>query len=346
MEEPKFSRAVGELRGGTPYLLSLLLPGTSLAFLFADSHRMYVAAGWLGVLGVFIALDGRARVAAPVPRGAPAWLLEALLYMLAGIQLANMAGLARLGMRSQHADALVGVALVGISGAFSSGVVAHELIHRRCRPCQWVGRLLLSLTWYEHFYTEHLRGHHARVGTPEDPGTARLGETFWQFLLRSWPGELQSAWRIGALEALRQGRGGWNNPVVHGLCLEGVVTTGMALIGGWRGLLLYVAHVVLATGVIMAVSYIEHWGLRRGSRLGPADAWDCDAPMTHFVVLGLARHADHHLHALRPYYELELPEGSPRLPHGYFRMVVGVLFRNAAVQRRLAAELSRHGHGG
>jgi alkane 1-monooxygenase len=306
---------------------------------------MYVAAGWLGVLGVFIALDGRARVNAPVPRGAPSWVLEALLYVLAGIQVASVAGLARLGLQSQLADALIGVVLMGVSGAFSSGVVAHELIHRRHRPGRWAGRLLLSLTWYEHFFTEHLRGHHARVGTLEDPGTARFGETFWQFVLRSWPGELQSAWRIGSLHARRQGRGGWHNPVVHGLCLEVAVTTGVALIGGWRGLILYVAHVVLATGLVMAVSYFEHWGLRRGSRLGPADAWDCDAPVTHYVLLGLARHADHHLNALRPYYELKVREESPRLPHGYFRMAVGVLFRNAAVQRWLMDELARRGLG-
>jgi alkane 1-monooxygenase len=339
----KFSCAVGGLRRGAPYLLSLLLPGTALAFLLADSHRVHVAAGWLGVLGIFIALDGRPRVVVPVPRGAPSWVLEALLYVLAGIQVASVAGLARLGLKSHPADALVGVALVGISGAFSSGVVAHELIHRRPWPYRWAGRLLLSLTWYEHFFTEHLRGHHARVGTRDDPGTARFGETFWQFVLRSWPGELQSAWRIGALHARRQGRGWWHNPVTHGLGLELAVTTGVALVGGWHGLILYVAHVVLATLMVMAVSYFEHWGLQRGSRLGPAVAWDCDAPMTHFALLGLSRHADHHLNASRPYYELGTREGSPRLPHGYFRMAVEVLFRNAAVQRWLTAELIRRG---
>jgi alkane 1-monooxygenase len=337
----KFSSAVEGLRRGAPYLLSLLLPGTSLAFVVADAHRLYVAAGWLGILGVFIALDGRPRSAAPAPRGAPPWLLEPLLYVLAGIQIASVAGLARLGLQSQLADALVGSVMVGVSGAFSSGVVAHELIHRPRGPGRWVGRLLLALTWYEHFFTEHLRGHHARVGTFGDPGTARFGETFWQFVLRSWPGELQSAWRIGSLQARRQGHGWAYNPVVHGLCLEMTVTTGVALLGGWHGLTLYVGHVVLATGIVMAVTYFDHWGLRRGSRLGPADAWESDAPMTHFVLLGLARHADHHLNALRPYYELELREGSPRLPHGYFRMVVGVLFRNAAVRRWLTVELTQ-----
>jgi hypothetical protein len=39
--------------------------------------------------------------------------------------------------------------------------------------------------------------------------------------------------------------------------------------------------------------------------------------------------------------ELELREGSPRLPHGYFRMVLGVLFWNVAVQRQLTDELAR-----
>ena len=44
---------------------------------------------------------------------------------------------------------------------------------------------------YGHFYIEHNRGHHVRVATPEDPASARFGETFWEFLPRSVWGSLQ-----------------------------------------------------------------------------------------------------------------------------------------------------------
>ena len=35
-----------------------------------------------------------------------------------------------------------------------------------------------------HFHIEHNRGHHARVATPDDPSTARFGETLYAFLPR------------------------------------------------------------------------------------------------------------------------------------------------------------------
>lgn len=45
--------------------------------------------------------------------------------------------------------------------------------------------MTLAQTWYGHFSIEHNRGHHVRVATPEDPASARFGETFWEFLPRS-----------------------------------------------------------------------------------------------------------------------------------------------------------------
>jgi alkane 1-monooxygenase len=334
---------VRTLRGSAPYLLSLLVPGTALAFLMADAQRWYIAAGLLAALGAVVTVDRRHDL---TPQAAPVshpWVFEALLYVLAGMQVVNVVALARLGEQARLVDALAGSALVGVSGAVSSGVVAHELIHRRRGPGRWVGRLLLSLTWYEHFFTEHLRGHHARVATLDDPGTARFGETFWQYVLRSWPGEWKSAWQIGMTEARRRGHSGWRNPVLHGLFLESAVTTSVVLMGGLRSLALYVAHVVMATLLVMAVGYFLHWGLRRGPRPSPKDAWGCDVSLTHFVLLGLQQHADHHLHATRPYWELRPPDGSPRLPHGYLKMILLVIFWNAEARRALTAELARQG---
>lgn len=43
---------------------------------------------------------------------------------------------------------------------------------------------------YEHFATEHIRGHHVRVGTSADPATARFGETRVEHFNRNVPDQL------------------------------------------------------------------------------------------------------------------------------------------------------------
>ena len=55
-----------------------------------------------------------------------------------------------------------------MSASLAGAVTGHELIHRRSPAQRWLGRVLLASVLYEHFYTEHLRGHHVRVGTAAD----------------------------------------------------------------------------------------------------------------------------------------------------------------------------------
>ena len=45
--------------------------------------------------------------------------------------------------------------------------------------------MALAQTGYGHFFVEHNRGHHVRVATPEDPASARMGESFYEFLPRT-----------------------------------------------------------------------------------------------------------------------------------------------------------------
>jgi alkane 1-monooxygenase len=70
---------------------------------------------------------------------------------------------------------------------------AHELGHKRSAYERWLSKLALAQTGYGHFFVEHNRGHHVRVATPEDPASARLGESFWEFLPRTVWGSLRSA---------------------------------------------------------------------------------------------------------------------------------------------------------
>src|SRR6185436_15417349 len=94
--------------------------------------------------------------------------------------------------------------------------------------------------------------------------------------------------------------------------------------------------------LVAAVNYFDHWGLERTQKkVREVDAWDCDSTWTHYSLLALSHHPDHHVRASRPFHELRATAGSPRLPHGYLRMALLVVFRNGLAQRLMTAELQR-----
>ena len=59
--------------------------------------------------------------------------------------------------------------------------VGHELGHRVNKWEQTLAKALLLTSLYMHFFTEHNKGHHKRVATPEDPSSARYGEPVYIF---------------------------------------------------------------------------------------------------------------------------------------------------------------------
>jgi alkane 1-monooxygenase len=236
---------------------------------------------------------------------------------------------------------------VGSSSGYSGIVVAHELIHRRGRGWVTLGRLLLCTVMYEHFYTEHIRGHHVRVGTDEDPATARFGESFHRFYLRTVPAQFRSAWR---LEATRLGDPSmkWfdlrllRSRVVHGVVVEVSIAAALGIAFGPVALVAHLMQAWWAARALEVVNYFEHWGLRRdGKRVLPMHSWDTHSRFTYYALTGLSRHADHHAYAGRPYQQLRVWEESPKLPGGYLAMFPLVLGRNERFQRLMTEELQR-----
>ncbi len=76
---------------------------------------------------------------------------------------------------------------------------AHELGHKKEAHERWLSKIALAQIFYGHFYIEHNRGHHVRVATPEDPASARLGETFYAVLAAHGRGLAEE--RVAAGEA-------------------------------------------------------------------------------------------------------------------------------------------------
>jgi alkane 1-monooxygenase len=86
---------------------------------------------------------------------------------------------------------------------------AHELGHKRASSERWLSKVALAQSAYGHFFIEHNRGHHVRVATPEDPASARLGESFYAFLPRTVAGSLRSSWELERARLGRMGRSPW-----------------------------------------------------------------------------------------------------------------------------------------
>ena len=336
------------------HLLCFAFPLLSLSFLLTGPHPWYVALLWLLPMPLVDWLDHKSGAARhePVP-DAPTAPFDAILYALVAIQLLNVVLLGRLfAVQSLWSvDAVVALLLVGGNSGISGIVVAHELIHRREARMRLLGRLLLCTVMYEHFYTEHVRGHHVRVGTRDDPATARFGEAFWPFLRRTIPGQFRSAWR---LEAARLGDVDmpWWDPrmrrsrVVHGIVAEWTLALGLLAVFGTSAFLMFLAQAAYAILALEQVNYFEHWGLERTERkVRPCDSWDTDSSFTLFALVGLSRHADHHAYASRPFQQLRHWEESPKLPTGYFAIGYYITFRNDLFQELMTKRLRERGLG-
>ncbi len=347
---PEEAGALETLRIWLLHLLCFVVPVATLGYLLTAPHSWWGALPWIGVIAASVVADIRSGPERRQPaRRLTRWPFDAVLYALVAIQLVNV-GLA-VWLVSTHGfwrvDTLVMWMLVNVSSGYSGIVVAHELIHRRERHMNRLGRVLLGTVLYDHFSVEHVRGHHARVGTPEDPATARFGESYHEFFRRTVPAQLRSAWRLethrlGDVDMPWHDRRQLGNRVLHGLVAEWSVAVAIGLLLGPGAFAFYVLQAFGAIRLLEAVNYFEHWGLvRRGKKPTPIDSWDTDSWFTLYTLVGLSRHADHHAYATRPYQQLRHWEESPKLPTGYFGMVTMVFARNERFQKLMTAELKR-----
>jgi alkane 1-monooxygenase len=337
-----------------PHLLAVWFPLNATLFLATGPHAAWTAPLFLLPLVAAHVLDTGGWVERRQPRpDLPAWPFDALVYGLAGVQLLNVALLARLFATQSllSVDFLIAFVVVGASSGHSI-ITAHELVHRRGAFDRLLGRVLLGTVLYEHFYTEHVRGHHARVGTPEDPATARFGESFHAFYRRTVPAQLRSAWR---LEAKRLGDADMKltdprilrSRVLHGLVAEWALAFGVLAAAGPVAFAAFLLQAFGATRLLEVVNYFEHYGLVRDARrrVRPTDSWDTHAGFTYYALVGLSRHADHHAYAARPYQQLRVWEEPPILPAGYIGTIFLVLARNRRFRALAEEELRRRGLG-
>ncbi|MDI3387884.1 alkane 1-monooxygenase [Streptomyces sp. B-S-A8] len=223
---------------------------------------------------------------------------------------------------------LGGVAGIGIN-------TAHELGHKKERLERRLSKVALAQTLYGHFFIEHNRGHHVRVATPEDPASARLGESFWRFLPRTVYGSLRSAWGLERRRLERRGKSPWSlrNDVLNAWAMSLVLFGALVAAFGIEVLPYLLAQAVFGFSLLEVINYTEHYGLLRArtpsgryERCAPRHSWNSNNVASNVFLYHLQRHSDHHANPTRRYQALRHCDEAPELPTGYAGMIVLAYF--------------------
>jgi alkane 1-monooxygenase len=208
---------------------------------------------------------------------------------------------------------------------------AHELGHKRASLERWLSKVALAESGYGHFFIEHNRGHHVRVATPEDPASARLGESFYAFLPRTVWGSLRSAWELERTRLGRVGRSPWTaeNDILNAWAMTVVLFGALTAVFGLVVLPYLIAQAVLGFCLLEVVNYLEHYGLLRAKRedgryerTRPEHSWNSNSTASNVLLYHLQRHSDHHANPIRRYQALRHVDEAPQLPTGYAGMIV------------------------
>ncbi len=221
---------------------------------------------------------------------------------------------------------------LGFSIAVMTGsgiIIAHEFGHRNSSWERLMAKILLATVCYMHFIIEHNHGHHVRVATPDDPSSARVGENFYRFWLRSVGGSYISAWRL-ELARLRQKNysvSGWHNQMLWFLAMPIAIAAACYFLIGPYALVFFLAQSFFAFSMLELINYIEHYGLQRKKTpqgeyelVSVRHSWNANQLLSNLYMIHLERHSDHHHNPLLRYQLLKHRDESPQLPGGYGAM--------------------------
>ncbi|MFN3226653.1 MAG: fatty acid desaturase [Hyphomicrobiales bacterium] len=215
-----------------------------------------------------------------------------------------------------------------IGGAFGVGMliaavanVAHEFCHRLDRPFhRFLGQLFFAPALHPSLPIEHVFGHHRNVGTHEDPATARRGEGFWRYFVRSVSGTFINAHRFERRRLRKEGPLG---RVIFNRTFQGYgVLTGWMLaafaLGGLPGLLAFLIVAAIGLVIVELFQYISHYGLVRvpGTPVRADHSWEWSRAATSSFMLNLPRHCAHHLNGTKSYWALNVTAQAPTYPLG------------------------------
>ncbi|MBI3675740.1 MAG: alkane 1-monooxygenase [Proteobacteria bacterium] len=300
----------------------LLLASVPLFFVFVG------AAGPLLTIGLLLlALIGSEAISARghVPRPAGSTQLYQLLPMIYVV--AQLAVTLWAIATAAHASVLGFISLVfaiGVTTGVFGILCAHELVHGKGRLSHAFGTLMLTAMCYRHFRVAHIYGHHRYAGTARDCATARMGESFYAFLLRTVSGQWWEAWQHEQIRVRRSNESVLANRVFGDGAVMLAIFVLLYLAGGWRGPVFLLSESAVGVIVLELFNYIAHYGLvrrvdarGRTEPFGEAHSWNSSNVIANTIIFNMGRHSDHHKRPSISYEELRYLSSAPELPAGY-----------------------------
>ena len=208
--------------------------------------------------------------------------------------------------------------------------VGHELGHKINHPFKmFLAHVMLTTSIQNHFVTYHNSGHHRDVGTPEDFSSAKQGDNFYYFALRSQIGGYFKTWKLESKRLTALGKNKLINPMIIYTLIPLLFLTTIYFFFNFNTMLIYGITGIYGISVLEAQNYFAHYGLRRKKqengryeRVQPKHSWNSDHLIGRVLLFELTRHSDHHHMGAKPFQILESKKDSPLLPFGYPMMLM------------------------
>lgn len=208
--------------------------------------------------------------------------------------------------------------------------VGHELGHKTKDPLkQFFAQVLLTTSIQNHFVPYHNGGHHKDIGTPADPTSAKKGDNFYLFAIKSQIGGYFKTWRLEAKKLKVQGRNPNYNPMIIYTLLPILLFIGIYFSFGLYVTGCYFIAGVYGIAILESQNFFAHYGLRRKKKpngryekVNARHSWNSDHIIGRVLLFELTRHSDHHHIGGKPYQILQSKEESPMLPYGYPMMLM------------------------
>ena len=208
--------------------------------------------------------------------------------------------------------------------------VGHELGHKINHPFKmFLAHVMLTTSIQNHFVTYHNSGHHRDVGTPEDFSSAKQGDNFYYFALRSQIGGYFKTWKLESKRLIALGKNKFINPMVIYTLIPILFLSTIYFFFNFNTMLIYGITGIYGISVLEAQNYFAHYGLRRKKqengryeKVQPKHSWNSDHLIGRVLLFELTRHSDHHHMGAKPFQLLESKKDSPLLPFGYPMMLM------------------------
>jgi len=224
------------------------------------------------------------------------------------------------------AGLIIGTLGCGLLTSVVGTIVGHELTHRTWDPVAMViGRWLLAFSWDAGFAIEHVYGHHAYVGSVDDPATAPRGRNVYYHIVASTIKGNISAAKLEAerLAKKRQHLLSYNNRYIRGLLMSVTLEAAAYMLAGWEGVLIFTASALIAKAFLEIVNFMEHYGIVRDPKtpVQPYHSWNTNKRVSSWATFNLTRHSHHHAEGDVPFHKLKPYQDAPMMVNGYLTTI-------------------------